>query len=173
MLASADNVGRSDIIQTIGLRKFRNLVQVLNHHFYVETDDFCKENTSGNIADESSLPIFIELMQKRESKHEWPVLCASHKFVRPEFRDYLADVFDNIATKTSHKIMSAWGLAKLGERRAYEYLVSMLDDPEIITANSYDPGHSIRAAQAIADINGWEFEWDRDSVAAIKSQLSI
>jgi hypothetical protein len=48
----------------------------------------------------------------------------------------------------------------------------MLDDPEILTANSYDPGESMRAAQAIADINGWDFEWDRDFVDGIKAKVA-
>lgn len=174
LLETADNGGRADIIQTIGLRKMGNLVGVLNNHFSKESDDFCRGcllSALGKIADESSLPIFIYLMNTTDQRDEWLILAAAHNFARPEFQGYLATVFERESTKTSHKIMSAWGLAKLGERSKYDYLVFMLDDPEIRTPNSYDPGHSKRAAQAIADINSWEFEWSKNSVDIVKARV--
>lgn len=175
LLASADETARSNIIQTIGLREMRNLVGVLNRHFYRETDDFCKGNilsALGRIADASSLPIFVELMQNNAREHEWYILVASTNFASPEFKNYLFSIFEDREAKMSHKVMAAWGLAKLGQKHAYDYLVLMLDDPEVGTANSYDPGHSIRAAQAIGNINGWDFRWDRVSVAIIKSRVN-
>jgi len=41
----------------------------------------------------------------------------------------------------------------------------MLDDPPVETPTSYDPGESMRAAQALCDIFDWPFEWHRDWVA--------
>jgi hypothetical protein len=111
-------------------------------------------------------------MREKNHKYEWEILCASHNFVRLEFREYLLLVYDNVMTKTIHKVMAAWGLAKLGEKEPYDYLVKMLIDPEIKTKTSFDPGHSIKAAQAIADINCWDFEWGKNSVGLIKSRIS-
>jgi hypothetical protein len=68
--------------------------------------------------------------------------------------------------------VAAWGLGKLGDRNAYEYLTEMLDDPQVKTENTFEPGESIRAAQAIADINGWDFEWHKNAVALIKHRLA-
>ena len=161
LLENADADGRADIIQTIGLRKMRNLVGVLNDHFPKESDDFCRGcllHTLASIADESSIPIFVYLMHKSDRRDEWRILVAATNFARSEFSDYLVEVFGNEATETSHKVMAAWGLAKLKNKQAYTYLIKMLDDPEIRTANSFHPGHSKRAAQALCDINGWEFE---------------
>lgn len=175
LLESSDDLGRSYIIQTIGLRKIHDLVGVLNRHYYRETDDFCKDMTLhalGVIADESSLPIFRQLMHDKDHSYKWRILSASHRFASAEFKDYLTGVFHDESTKPDYKIMAAWGLAKLGESRPYDYLVSMLDDPEIRTTTFYDPGHSLRAAQAISDINGWDFEWSAVSVKLVRQKLA-
>ena len=111
-------------------------------------------------------------MRKTDRRDEWRILCAATNFARSEFQDYLAQVFYNETAEPASKVMAAWGLAKLRQTQVYEYLVEMLDDPDISTPTSYTPGHSIRAAQAIADINGWDFEWDKSFVALIKSKIA-
>ena len=174
LLGDADELGRSVIIQTIGLHRLRDLVGTLNDHFACETDDFCRDQllmALGTIADESSLPIFTHLMRNDHPRDRWRILCAAHNYARVEFKDYLLSVFRG-DDKKSHRIMAAWGLAKLRSAEAYAYLITMLDDSQTVikTADTttYDPGESIRAAQAICDVNGWEFEWGKDSVEAVK-----
>jgi hypothetical protein len=44
----------------------------------------------------------------------------------------------------------------------------MLDDPAKETPTRYDPGESLRAAQALCDIHGWPFEWDASWVDKTK-----
>ncbi len=178
VLENADDVGRNSIIQTIGLRRMKTLVGVLNGHFARETDDFCRDQllwTLGKIADESSLPIFLSLMRKNEERDRWRILCAARNYARIEFKDYLVAVFET-DDKKSNKIIAAWGLAKLGSAKGYDYLISMLDDPERVittdTTTTYDPGEAIRAAQAISDINGWEFEWNTSSVDMVRKRLT-
>lgn len=175
LLKHADTTGRADIIQTIGLRKMRGLVGVLNEHFVHESDEFCRTwllHTLGKLADESSLSIFEYLMRRSEPRDEWSLLVAARYFGVPVFRDYLISVFENPKTLKSRKVVAAWGLGKLGDRNAYEYLTEMLDDPQVKTENTFEAGESIRAAQAIADINGWDFEWHKNSVALIKHRLA-
>lgn len=178
LLEYADDVGRSSIIQTIGLRRMKNLVGVLNDHFAREADDFCRDqllSTLGTIADESSLPIFLYLIQRNQPRDRWRILCAARNYARIEFKEYLLSVFET-DDKKSDTVMAAWGLAKVGSSKAYDYLISMLDDPERVikteTTTTFDPGESIRAAQAISEINGWEFEWGATSVESVKRKLA-
>lgn len=174
LLENADANGRADIIQTIGLRRMKSLVGVLNGHFAREADDFCRDcllHSLGVLADESSLSIFVYLMQKTDRRDEWRILTAARHFARQDFKEYVSRVFEDDHTETTHKVMAAWSLAKLGEGRPYEYLVHMLFDPEVRTPNLYDPRHSLRAAQAICDVNSWDFEWNKDSVEKVKARL--
>jgi hypothetical protein len=62
------------------------------------------------------------------------------------------------------RVFAAWGLGKLGDEQAVHYLADMLDDPEVRTPTSHDPGESLRAAQALCDVCGWPFEWSRHGV---------
>lgn len=62
-----------------------------------------------------------------------------------------------------------WGLAALKYDAAIGGLVHWLDDPEIRTASSFEPGESRRTAQALAAIHGWPFEWgDQASFDEVK-----
>ncbi len=47
----------------------------------------------------------------------------------------------------------------------------MLDDPEVEPPpTSFDPGESLRAAQALCDIRGWPFRWERAWVAKTRER---
>jgi hypothetical protein len=70
------------------------------------------------------------------------------------------------------KMFAAWALAKAGDRDAHSFLVTMLDDPGTRTRHRSDPGQSIRAAQALADIHAWRFSWSQRSVAGVKRRLA-
>lgn len=65
-----------------------------------------------------------------------------------------------------------WGLAKLGDRDAYRYLVEMFWDPDIETATRYRAGESFRAAQAICDLKAWPFEWNREAVGETRRKIT-
>ena len=174
LLETSDANGRSAIIQTIGLRKLSNLVSLLNYYFPSEQDDFCRTNllsALGKLADPSSLPIFEYLIELNNPRDEWSLLAAAVIFNHPIFVTYTKKIFE-VSPSKSHKVMAAWSLAKSGDDEAYKYLVGMLDDPDIGNPNSYEPGESIRAAQAIADINGWEFQWSKSFVELVKQRLA-
>jgi hypothetical protein len=118
------------------------------------------------------LSIFLELVKKDSPKDRFRLLSAVIKFARPEFTDYSMKVFDDPSAGTQMKIYAAWNLANMGSVKHFDYLVTMLDDPEIRTANLIDPGCSLRAAQAISRIKGWDFEWEGSSVALVKAKLN-
>ena len=174
LLKRADSTARSDIIQTIGLRKMYRLAGVLNEHFVHESDDFCRDrllHTLAKLGDRSSLPIFEYLMRKSDQRDEWALVVAGKEYAAPEFLEYLTRVFENPTTGKSRKVLTAWGLAKQGESKAYDYLVDMLDDPVVRKPTISDPGASLRAAQAISDIHGWKFEWAETAVGLVKQRL--
>lgn len=63
-----------------------------------------------------------------------------------------------------NRIVAAWGLGKLGDPEAIQYLGQVLEgtlcgvEPEVAL------GQSLRAAQALCDLFGWPFRWHRDWV---------
>jgi len=174
LLNSSDPADKDIIIQVIGLRKFKTFVPVLNSHYYKETDPNIKEqliSTLGALADESSFPIFLDLAQTVDKDKYWRLIWAFKNYAKEEGRPFLEKVFHDKQSDTSDKVVSAWGLVKIGDSSYYNYLVQMLDDPDIETSTSYSPGQSMRAAQAICDINKWDFVWNNDYVTVVKDKL--
>lgn len=134
LLETSDDNGRSNIIQTIGLRNLKNLVPTLNSHFVKESDDFCRERllaTLGKIAHLSSLPIFEYLIERANPRDEWRLLVAAINYNHESFEPFVKGVFASSSSKKSHKIMAAWTMAKSGDLLANRYLIEMLDDPEV------------------------------------------
>jgi HEAT repeat protein len=176
LLLDSDAEARSIIIQSIRSIKNTNLVPFLNDHFYKETDEFCKDAllyTLTVIGAESSFKIFKELSDRKDNKYAFRVLLAFIKYQKSESKPYLLRIYNDKNLDKILRIHAAWGLAKLGEKDYIDYLIKMLEDPIIKTPKSYDPGQSIRAAQAISDILGWEFEWHKDSVEKVKERIKI
>jgi len=174
LLSSSDAADRSIIIQTIGLRRLRSFVPILNVQFYKESDPDCKGaliSTSSTLKSESSFPIFLELSLNAQEKDYWRLAWAFKNYAKDEGRPFLQKVFNDKQSGKSEKVVAAWGLVKIGERSYYDYLLKMLYDPDIETSTSYSPGESIRAAQAICDINNWDFVWNKDFVDVVRGRL--
>ncbi len=174
LLNSSDVDDRIIILQIIGLRKLKKFVPVLNNLFFNETDANCKEQlitTLGTLADESSFPIFLELIKTADRSKYWRLVWALKNFGKAEGNPFLEKVFNDKQTETSEKVVAAWGLVKTGDRKYYDYLVKMLDDPDIETPTSYSPGQSLRAAQALCDIHNWDFVWNTNYVPVVKERL--
>ena len=174
LLNSSDVNHKIIILQIIGLRKLKKFVPFLNSLFFQETDISFKEQlitTLGTLADESSFPIFLNLIQTADTTKYWRLVWALKNFGRPEGKPFLERVFNDKQTDTSEKVVAAWGLVKTGDRKYFDYLVKMLDDPDTETPTSYSPGQSLRAAQAICDIHNWDFVWNKDYVPVVKERL--
>jgi HEAT repeat protein len=77
----------------------------------------------------------------------------------------------NISHPDPHtRTFALWGLAGLKYETPLGALVHLLDDPDTRTPNSFQPGQSWRAAQALSDILGWPYKWgDKPSFEALKS----
>ena len=174
LLNSADEADRVIIIQTIGLRKLKVFVPVLNEYFHHESDPGCKSqilHALATIADESSFPLFLELAYGSDRTFDWRLLVGFAHFGRPEAQPFLEKKFNSRQSNLHEKTLAAWGLAKIGVKAYYEYLAKLLDDRDYSTATSYSPGQSLRAAQAICDINNWDFQWNADFVEIVKARV--
>lgn len=69
------------------------------------------------------------------------------------------------------RVFALWGLAALKYETPLGALVHLLDDPDVRTPHSFEPGQSWRAAQALADILGWPYKWgDKQAFEALKSR---
>ncbi|MFZ6184240.1 HEAT repeat domain-containing protein [Nannocystis pusilla] len=69
------------------------------------------------------------------------------------------------------RVFALWGLAALGHATPIAGLVALLDDPDVRTPTSYEPGESRRAAQALCDVLGWPFEWAPEAVEATRERV--
>jgi hypothetical protein len=140
--------------------------------------------SAGEIANPLSLDLLFPIMEERSKKLQRTLIWVLKNFDKHEkIKQYLVWVYnDNIESDSfekGNKVIAAWGLVKQGETDYYEYLIKMLDDTAIITSGTYEtknttihePGESLRAAQAICDINGWDFEWHSSYVEITKNYL--
>jgi HEAT repeat protein len=82
-----------------------------------------------------------------------------------------AVVFEQILAhdEPRERTFALWGLAALGYEEPIAGLINLLDDTDISTATSFTPGQSMRAAQALADIYGLQFEWgDQAAIETVR-----
>ncbi len=174
LLISSDPEDRNIIVQSIRLRRLRKFVPILNSLLEKETNNSCKHTliyALGELADESSFAIFLRLTQQADQNYKWRLVWAFKNFAKQEGKQFLEKIFSDKQSETSDKVVAAWGLVKIGDKSYYDYLLKMLDDPDVETTTSYSPGQSMRAAQAICDINKWDFVWNKDFVAVVKERL--
>ena len=85
--------------------------------------------------------------------------------------EFLETSFKNDQASKHNRIVAAWALVKVGKQEYLDYLIKMLDDSDITTPTSHSPGVSLRAAQALSDINNWDFAWNKNYVNITKDRL--
>lgn len=166
-LMDADLAWRAEVIALVGRRGLTRFAHLLNDALDGNADDLCQayaitaaeelraEANLPNLLQVASDPVFDPLFRR--------LLPALSAYANPRCRPALERFFRPDQPKEV-RVFAAWGLGKLGDEEAVGYLAEMLDDPEVRTPTSYDPGESRRAAQALCDIRGWPFEWSRDGV---------
>ena len=167
-ISDEDPKWRSWLIQIVAARTMRQFTPFLNDVIEHDPDPFCRDlaiGTAGSLRQKVNLPALFRLADRNEPELRWRLAFAFSRFAIEDCRPYLQRWFDDAAEEKSTRVFAAWGLGKLGDQTAIEFLIAMLHDPDIQTANSFEPGASIRAAQAVCDINGWPFEWNKRYVA--------
>jgi len=142
----------------------RQFAPLLNDIIERDPEPFCREiaiHAAGSLRQKENLPTLFRLADRNEYDLNWRLAAALMRYATEDCRPYLRRWFEDAAQEKSTRVFAAWGLGKLGDQNALDYLVAMLHDPDIYTPNSFEPGESIRAAQATCDIHGWPFEWNK------------
>lgn len=159
------------IIAREGLTRFApHLSQIIED----DQDEFCRDmaiHAAGKLRANECLPALLRLADQNDPKLTWRLATALQSYATEECRPSLKKWFDDASLDKSTRIFAARGLGKLGDQAAMDYLIGMLDDPDERGENYSRPGQSLRAAQALCDIRGWPFEWDKSSVAKTKERV--
>ena len=170
-LRDADPARRAGVIALVGRKGLAGFAPLLNDALDDNADDLCRAHAitaAEELRLEANLPALLRLAAGPASDPLFRrLLPALRAYADPRCRPALERFFQSENPREG-RIHAAWGLGKLGDQEAIRYLADMLDDPEVRTPTSYDPGQSLRAAQALCDINGWPFQWGRDGVARTK-----
>jgi hypothetical protein len=170
-LLDADLSWRAKVIALVGRRGLAQFAPLLNDALEGNADDDCQADAitaAGELKAEANLPALLKLAGDR-AFDSWfrRLLPALTAYANPLCRPALQRFF-RPGRRKEVRVFAAWGLGKLGDEEALLYLAGMLDDPAVETPTSFDPGESLRAAQALCDIHGWPFDWDRSWVARTK-----
>jgi HEAT repeat protein len=159
---------RSWLIQTVKQRGLKRLAPLLNDIIENDPDSFCRDvaiHAAGTLKADENLPILLRLAERGDSDLTWRLAWALKDYSTEECRPYLKKWFENEESQST-RVIAAWGLGKLGHKKAIAFLIRMLDDPDVKGPNFSNPGQSLRAAQALCDIHDWPFEGDKPTVLA-------
>jgi HEAT repeat protein len=166
-LRDPDLAWRAEVIELVGERKLDRFAHLLNDALDGNADDHCRAyaiTAAEELRAEVNLPALLRLADKPAAAPLFRrVLPALTAYTDPRCRPVLERFFRPGRPKEV-RIFAAWGLGKLGDEEAIRYLAEMLDDPPVQKPGCYDPGESLRAAQALCDIHGWPFDWSSEWV---------
>lgn len=169
-LRDADLDWRAEVIALVGRRRLIRFAYLLNDALDGNADDLCRAyavTAAGELRSEVNLSALLRLADDPACDPLFRrLLPALREYADPRCRPALERFFQPEMPKDV-RVFAAWGLGKLGDGVAVRYLAEMLDDPEVRTPSSFDPGQSLRAAQALCDIRGWPFRWDGGWVAEV------
>lgn len=168
-LADADLAWRAEMIEFVGRKGLHQFAPLLNDALAGGGDELCLAyaiTSAGDLRSEANLAAILRLTDDPTMPLRNRLLWALKDYGHPRCRPALRRLYH--AADKRDRVIVAWGLGKLGDEEAIWYLADMLDDPDIHTPTSFEPGESLRAAQALCDIHGWPFEWHRDWVAKTK-----
>jgi len=193
-LQHPDPAIRSLIVQTIGFREMRGLAPLLNAVILEDPDELCRVaaiDAAGRLKQDANLEAILRVAG--DPSVDGAVISALAMYARKECRPYLRAAFDrpigaapsiaemedvnnpdairrvqSWSVRRNNKLFAAWGLARLGDIGALKHLGEMLYDPERRGRNVWEPGLSVRAAEAIADVCVLPFSWDPGSLAAVR-----
>ena len=158
---------RSWLIQTVMYWRLKQYAPFLNDIIENDPDPFCRDvaiHAAGTLKADENLPTLLRLAERGHHDPSWRLAWALKDYATEDCRPYLNEWFKTDKPKST-RVMAAWGLGKLGDKEAIAYLIHMLDDPDRRGPTLYEPGESLRAAQALCDIYEWPFEWNKSYIA--------
>jgi hypothetical protein len=165
-LSHPDSELRQVALSTIEENSWRQLAPQLNRVILEDPDELCRGEAirvAGVLKEDVNWPVILDVARSDPVR----VARTLKDYGREEGRPYLQAAFRGAEDK-AHKVIAAWGLAKLGDLAAIEYLGKMLYDPVVKTPTYHLPGESLRAAQAMADVFDLPFEWNAQYVPPIQ-----
>lgn len=153
---------RQLVLQCVGNYRITAQTPALNEIMTNDPDMLCRRyaiEAAGTMRERVNLPTLLRLAEDHPRELKWPLIWALKNYSTPECQPALQRVFGDASDKEA-RVVAAWGLARLGDQAAYAFLKEMLYDPDQRGPNYFTPGVSLRAAQALCDVNGWPFEWN-------------
>ena len=157
---------RSAIIQTIGVSELRSFAPLLAERIEHDPDPFCQDmaiHAAGALRAPECLPAILRLADGGY-RGAWRLAQTLASYGTEACRPYLLGWFDDGSRPHAIRLQAAWGLGKLGNRRAIDYLIDELDaDGEAVDR--------LRCAQALCDIHGWEWEWHIDYIGKTAERI--
>jgi hypothetical protein len=172
-LKNPDSHWRHFLVQTIGNKNLTRLAPQLIPIIESDPDILCRRGaiwSAGKLKAPECLPSLLRLAENPRVEVASSLALAFTKYSSEASRPFLQQRFEDKSADSSDRVIAAWGLAKLGKKKALRYLVKMLFDPNKKTPTSYAPGQSLRAAQAVCDIKGWQFNWSKSFVEAHRDE---
>jgi len=159
---------RSWLIQVVESKRLLQFASLLKSIVEHDPDPFCRDlaiHASGTLKAKESLPALIHMAEQNDTDFIDSLAWALKDYASEECRPHLQRWFRDCSQSKSTRVISAWGVAKLGDNDAVRYLIEMLRDPDKRGPTFFEPGESVRAAQALCDIHNWPFQWHKSSVA--------
>lgn len=167
-LKDPDEKARSWLIQTLEHRRLKQFTPLLNGIIECDPDPSCRAlaiHAAGTLKQRENLPVLLQLAEQNDQALIGSLAWALKDYATEECRPYLRRWFEEGTQRNPTRVISAWGMAKLGDQKTIKYLGRMLEDPDHRGPSFFEAGQSIRAAQALCDIYGWPFEWHKSYVA--------
>jgi HEAT repeat protein len=159
---------RSWLIQTVEHRRLKQFAPLLNDIIEYDPDTGCRTlaiHAAGALKQRENLPVLLRLAERNDQTLIGSLSWALKDYATEECQPHLQRWFEDGTQRNPTRVISAWGLGKLGDEKAITYLARMLEDPDHRGPTFFAAGQSIRAAQALCDIYGWPFEWHKSYVA--------
>ncbi|WP_425618818.1 HEAT repeat domain-containing protein [Anatilimnocola sp. NA78] len=152
-LNDEDAKRHSWMIQVVGNAKLTRFAEAIAKIIATEGEArWWAVNAAAAMRGERCLPSLLELAEKyAEEETPFSLVAALSKFTSPLVIPHLNRVFESNAEERD-RVAAARGLGRQGDQRAIEFLVAKLDEDD-------QGSQSRRAAQALSDLFGWEFEW--------------
>jgi HEAT repeat protein len=155
-----DDAVRSVIIQTIGGSGLRSFAQLLTERIEDDPDAFCRDmaiHAAGALRAPECLPAILRLADG-DYEGTWRLAQTLAVYATNACRPHLLRWFGDESQPHAVRLQAAWGLGKLGDRHAIDYLVDgLVEGGEAVDR--------FRCAQALSEINGWDWTWDLEHVA--------
>ncbi len=183
LLLDPDPAWRAWMIETVAEARLGQFAEPLNRILLADADPFVRRvavHAAATLRSDVNLPALVTLAQRDEPALRADLLWTFKEYGRPEGRALLSrafaepDIFQSRAEAQptdpeETRLIAAWGLGKLADPAALDYLAAKLRQTDRGDACQ---SHTLRAAQAIADIHGWPFTWHTSAIQQIRDSYA-